>query len=504
MDSQVDYALEMIGVTKRFPGTLAVDRVDLQVAAGEVHALLGENGAGKSTLMKMLAGAFADYAGEIRVGGRTINLHSPAMAKAHGIAMVHQELDLSGPQSIAENILAGSLPTKAGIFIDRRRMVRETKDRLARVGLELDPETPVEQLSQHEAQLVEIAKALGGRPQILVLDEPTSALTRDDVEILFAIIRRLQQDGLAIVYISHHLSEVFLVADRATVMRDGKVVGVREVCGSSPEELVAMMVGRTQTPFGTDEARAPGPVLLRAEGLSRDGFFDSVSFSVAAGEIVGICGLAGSGRSEIARSLCGIDPLHGGKVTVDAKPVRIRSLAEALKLGIAYVSEDRKLQGLALRLNVGENILSAVIPRQGPGPIYSGGASRSEITDAMIRRLNINPPDPWRLTRNLSGGNQQKVLLAKWLAVEPRVVVLDEPTRGVDVGAKATIHEAIRSVAAQGKGVLLISSDLPELSALSDRILVVRKGRIIGELPKAQATEDTLLLAANGVLGAEA
>jgi ribose transport system ATP-binding protein len=496
----VDYALEMVSISKRFPGTLAVDNVDFSVAPGEVHALLGENGAGKSTLMKVLAGAFSDYAGDVRINGRAVGLHSPATAKAHGIAMIQQELNLSGPQSIAENLLAGQLPTRAGVFIDRRAMMRMAKERIARVGLELDPSTPVEQLSQHEAQLVEIAKALGSDPKILVMDEPTSALTRDDVEILFAIIRRLKEEGLAIVYISHHLSEVFQVADKATVMRDGQVVGVREVCGSSPEELVQLMVGR-ELPGGRESRKnATGPERVRVECLTRRGFFVGASFAIRSGEVVGLCGLAGAGRTELGRSLCGIDPVHEGTMFIDGKQVRFRNLTEALREGVAYMTEDRKLQGLALRLDVAENIASALIHKS-IGFLFSRSKNRG-LLRSMIEALQVNPPDPRQVAGNLSGGNQQKVLLAKWLAVDPGFIVLDEPTRGVDIGAKSTILEAILKLADQGRAVLVISSDMPELISLCDRILIMRKGRLIGEVAGRDATEENLLLAASGAMEA--
>ncbi|MFI5384556.1 MAG: sugar ABC transporter ATP-binding protein [Fimbriimonadales bacterium] len=561
----MEYALEMIGIGKRFPGTFAVDGVDLRVRPGEAHALLGENGAGKSTLMKVLAGDFADYSGEIRIGGKPVAIHSPAEAKAHGIAMIHQELSLSLPQSIAENILAGRLPTRAGVFVDQKAMVRQAKECMGRLGLGLDPLTPVERLSQNEAQLIEIAKALGSNPNILVMDEPTSALTRDDVEILFAIIRRLKQQGLAIVYISHHLSEVFQIGDRATVIRDGKLVGVRELDESSPEELVKMMVGRdlatarsiagtslsteaqgphrehgeggeTESGLGDTGSSLPGPPFkgreqvsggekdaglggirsshpspsfkgrenetLAVKGLSRTGFFKDVAFSLKAGEIVGLCGLAGAGRTELARSLCGIDPLDEGTLALAGKPVRIRSQSQALDCGIAYLTEDRKQQGLALRLSLRENALSALIPRMGPGPFYSAN-NRAETLTNLVQGLQITPPNPRQLVRNLSGGNQQKVLLAKWLATEPKVMILDEPTRGVDVGAKALIHDAILKLAAEGASILLISSDLPELIQLSSRVLIMRKGRLIAELDTETATEESLLLAANGVPSSE-
>jgi len=493
----------MIGISKRFPGTVAVDGVDFSVGTGEVHALLGENGAGKSTLVKVLAGGFADYGGEIRIDGKRADIRTPSAAKTHGIAMIHQELSLSPTQSVAENMLAGRLPVRAGVFVDRKAMNRQTAFLLARVGMDLDPATPVGRLSQHEAQLVEIARALGSEPRILIMDEPTSALTRDDVARLFGIIRKLKEEGLAVIYISHHLFEVFEIADRASVLRDGRLAGVREVAASSPEGLVRMMVGRDLTfacrATGPEGGGSPGrSERLAATGLGRLGFFSDVSFRLAPGEIVGLCGLAGSGRTELARSLCGIDPLGQGTVTLEGKPVKIRSLADALSHGLAYLTEDRKQQGLALRLTLRENVLSALIPGMGPGPIYAAN-SRIDVFSGLVEGLRITPPDPRQVTRNLSGGNQQKALLAKWLATKPKVLILDEPTRGVDVGAKALIHESILRLAGEGAAILLISSDLPELIQLSNRFLVMRKGRLIGELQREGTTEEGLLLAANGV-----
>ncbi|MHB9025957.1 MAG: sugar ABC transporter ATP-binding protein [Armatimonadota bacterium] len=497
--SEPRIALQMTGISKRFAGTLAVDGVDFAVHAGEVHALLGENGAGKSTLMKVLAGSFSDYTGEIHFDGQPVTLHSPAQAKARGIAMIHQELSLALPLSIAENVLVGRLPARGGIFLDSRRMIDEARACLQRVGLTLDPLIPIEDISQHEAQLVEIAKALGGNPRILVMDEPTSALSREEVERLFAIIHRLREEGLAIIYISHHLPEIFQVADRVTVLRDGMRVATETIGDVTPERLVELMVGRKAADLCAVREAALGAERLRVEGLSRYGFFHDVSFSIRAGEIVGLCGLSGAGRSELARSLCGIDPLDAGTVYLGREKVSSRSYSRSIRRGIAYLPEDRKQQGLALRLDVRDNVLSAVLPQHCTGPFYFKQRGQGTV-QRLIDELQVSPPDPSMALSNLSGGNQQKVLLAKWLAIEPEVLILDEPTRGVDVGAKFIIHEAVRRLADRGKAVLLISSDLPELVALSDRMLVMRKGHLIGELPRVICSEESVLLAANGQL----
>ncbi len=494
--SESGVALQMVGVSKQYPGTLAVDHVDFTVYAGEVHALIGENGAGKSTLMKIIAGSFGDYTGRLMINSREVPLHSPAIAKANGIQMIHQELSLAPPLSIAENVMAGRLPT-CGPFLNRAAMLAEARRCLARVGLDLDPETPVEEISQHEAQLVEIAKALGNNPCILVMDEPTSALGRDEVARLFEIIRNLRRQGLAIIYISHHLPEVLEIADRVTVMRDGRRVATEEIRNVTSEQLVEMMVGRSVSNLYAARKAQPGQVRLRVEHLSRYGFFHDVSFDVRAGEVLGIGGLSGAGRSELARSICGIDPIDSGAMTLDGRPLRPASYGAAIRRGLAYLTEDRKTQGLALRMSVAENILAPMIQRHSHGGVYRAGCGTT-LLDRLMRLLDVYPPEPRRMVATLSGGNQQKALLAKWLATDPQVLILDEPTRGVDVGAKVILHRAIAEVADQGRCVVLISSDLPELVGLSDRIAIMRRGHFIGEIPRADATEAAVLLAANG------
>ena len=490
------YALEMKHVGKRFPGTIAVDDVSFEVRAGEVHALVGENGAGKSTLMKILAGSFDDYTGEIMINGRLALLHSPTLAKRQGVGMIYQELSLARPISITENLLAGRLPRR-GLLLDKARARAQARELLDSVGLDLDPSLPIEDISQHEAQLVEIAKVLGNKPSILVMDEPTSALSREEVERLFAIIGELKHRGIAIVYISHHLPEIFRIADRVTVMRDGKKIATRPIGEVTREEIVQMMVGRSVKEFYRRGERAIGDVRFRVRGLSRFGFFHQVDFDARRGEILGICGLSGAGRTELARVLTGLDRADEGSLELDGKPVHGSSMADYLEQGISYLTEDRKTEGLAVRLAVDDNVLSAVVDRLSSVGVFSKGRGRPAV-ERLIGELSIYPPDPSRTVGNLSGGNQQKVLLAKWLATEPRVLILDEPTRGVDIGAKMTIHASIEKLAREGCTVLLISSDLPELVGLCDRVMIMRKGHFIREMPWSECSEESLLLAANG------
>ena len=493
----IGQALVMEAVSKRYPGTLAVDRVDLDVNAGEVHALMGENGAGKSTLMKILSGAFNDYSGLIRIGGQTVTLHSPSEAKEHGVGMVHQELSLARPLSIAENVLAGRLPANRWGLIQRKALFDEARRWLEYVGLALDPRQAVGEISPHEAQLVEIAKVLSNKPCILVLDEPTSSLSREETARLFDIIRDLKRRGLAIIYISHHLPEVFEIADRVTVLRDGRNTGTLSIEEATPRKLVQMMAGQTIDEFYAARHPEIGDTVLRAVRLTRYGYFHDVSFALRRGETLGLAGLSGSGRTELARSLCGLDPVHYGTVSLRDGIIEPGDYARSVSKGLVYLTEDRKADGLFLRLPVSQNLVAALTARHA-----TLGVCRPDKDSAVAHRLftalHIVAPSLEADTGTLSGGNLQKVLLAKWLATKPHVLLLDEPTRGVDVTAKRQIHEAIMTLTGQGTAVLLISSDLPELVGMSDRVLVMRQGRLIGEMEREELSEEAVLLAANG------
>jgi ABC-type sugar transport system ATPase subunit len=490
-------ALQIEGVSKRFPGMLAVDNVDMEVRVGEVHALMGENGAGKSTLMKTLTGSFDDYTGNIKIGGQEVRLHSPAAAIAHGIGMVYQELSLARPVSIAENLFAGCLPTNRFGLIDRKAMLKNARRCLAHVSLDIDPLKTVEEISQHEAQLVEIAKVLAKTPCILILDEPTSALSREETRRLFEIIRELKQRGLAIVYISHHLPEVFEIADRVTVLRDGRKVGTHDIHDITPATLVKMMVGQSINEFYEHREARMGSTALTVSRLTRYGFFHDISFQLCEGEILGVVGLCGAGRTELARSLCGLDPVHHGEVRLFDEVLPPDNYPDAVQKGLVYLSEDRKVDGLFLRLSVTQNLLAALLPTHSRAGIYFS-RDDAAITQRYLDELGIVAASTETDVGTLSGGNQQKVLLGKWLATRPRVLILDEPSRGVDVKAKRSIHEVIMALADQGTAILLVSSDLPELVGLSDRALVMRNGHLIGEMDKAELSEESVLLAANG------
>lgn len=489
-------ALEMKGITKEFPGTVAVDDVDFEVHSGEVHALIGENGAGKSTLMKTIAGTYDDYEGRISLNGQEVDLHNPATAKENGIGMVYQELSLAQEVSIAENILAGNLPKKNGFMLDQEKMVEKAETYMNSIHLNVDPMLPVGDISQHEQQLVEIAKVLSNEPDVMVFDEPTSALSREEVSWLFEIIDRLKDQGMAIIYISHHLSEVFTVADRVTVLRNGKKISTEEIQEVTSEELVRKMVGTDIGDMFPDRKASIGDERFQVNDISRYGFFHDIDFSARKGEILGVVGLTGAGRSEMARSICGLDPLDEGEVLLNGEVKNPSSYGEAIEEGIIYLTENRKEEGLGLPLSIHENIRAPLIPDYSKAGFYFEGAAKKK-TEEVVDAINIIPPDPSAEVGSLSGGNQQKVLLGKWLTMDPEVLILDEPTRGVDVGTKKIIHDTIGDLADQGITVILISSDLPELAGLSDRAIVLRRGHLIGEMEKDQITEENVLLAAN-------
>lgn len=488
------------GVHKRYGGVHALRGVRLEVRAGEVHALVGENGAGKSTIINILAGAVRRDAGSLLLGGREVDFTSPAESQAAGIAVIHQELTALPTMSVAENVCAARLPTRGGWLVHWRALHERSAALLADVGLDIDPRTTMRDLSLSQQQLVEIAKALGMGARLLVMDEPSASLTAHETEHLLALMRRLRAQGVAILYVSHRLAEVFAIADRVTVYRDGAWVDTRDTASTTNEEVVARMVGHDATPTASveptnrkilDSRAASTPPALEVRGLERRGGpvpLHGVSFTVHRGEIVGLAGLVGAGRSEVARAVFGADPFDGGELLMDGRLVRFHSPAEAIRAGIAMVPEDRKGLALFLEKPVRWNVSMARLSGLAKRGIVSGRAERALVSD-FVERLRVRTPGIETPVRTLSGGNQQKTVLARWLATHPRLLILDEPTHGVDVGAKEEIAALVRTLAAEGMAVLLISSELPEVLALSDRIVVMREGRVATTLARGEADE---------------
>ncbi len=486
-------------ITKRFGGTVALDAVSLTIREGECHALMGENGAGKSTLGKILAGIHRPDGGTLMIGGSRKIFHSVPEARAAGIGMVYQELASCPDLSIAENLLLGHTPCRWGLFVDRRTMAAESRDLLHGIAPELDVRRMMHSLSVAQRQLVQIAAAIGTRAGILVFDEPTSSLADAESKRLFAIIADLRKRGVTIVYVSHRLPEVFELADSISVLRDGRLVGTLSRSEATDDVLVRMMIGRPL--LSETEIRkegGPSKILLEVRGLSSPGLLTSLSLSAGAGEIVGIAGLVGAGRSEMARAMFGLDAASSGTVTIAGTETSGLSVRGRMKAGLAFIPEDRKLQGLALELSCRRNF-SLTIPEKIRRLCFLDHHRETALLTAFFRMLGIKTSSPDAPASSLSGGNQQKIVLAKWLARDARVFILDEPTRGIDVGAKSSIHTIIRELAANGAAILLISSELPELLGLSHRIIVMRQGEFVGEVDGTLATQESLLRMMSGL-----
>jgi ribose transport system ATP-binding protein len=478
--------LEMRGISKTFPGVKALNDVQLQAWGGEVLALMGENGAGKSTLMKILSGAYqADPGGEILIDGKPVAITDPIGAKRHGISIIYQELALAPNLTVAENIYLGSEPSRAG-RVDRAAMREGCRSILERLGTPFSADTQVGGLSIAEQQLVEIARALHGQSKILVLDEPTTALSSRETDRLFALVRQLRSEGIALIYISHRMAEIYELADRVSVLRDGGYVGTLDRDALNAEALVKMMVGRDLTTFYTkthDPRGSRGPVVMEVRGITDGGRrVHPCSLQLHRGEVLGIAGLVGSGRTELARLIYGADPKSAGEVLLDDIPMTIRAPEDALGSGIAYLTEDRKALGLFLDLSCATNINLGVISRDARlGGILDWSIWRRRASLAF-EALRVRAASPQVLVGSLSGGNQQKVLLSRWLEISPKVLILDEPTRGVDIGAKSEIYRIIDDLAKQEIGIIVISSELAEIIGICDRVLVMREGRIAGEV----------------------
>jgi ribose transport system ATP-binding protein len=481
--------LQMRHIGKSFPGVRALDDVSLTVTAGEVHALMGENGAGKSTLMKILAGAHQPDSGEILLDGTPVTINSPQQALDLGISIIYQELNLVPHLSIAGNIFLGREPRLFPGWIDQGRMHREAQALMDGLGMRLDVRSLVGPLPVAQRQMVEIAKATSRGARLIAMDEPSATLTDHELENLWQLIRRLTIQGVGIVYISHRMDEVFGIAQRVTVLRDGRSVGTGTVGELSREEILRLMVGRELDESFPKTVTAPGRPVLEVRGLSRGGVLHDIDLTVHAGEVVALAGLVGSGRTEIARCIFGADHWSAGEMRMDGKPFHPRSPGDAIVAGIGFVTEDRKEQGVILPMAIRENVSMASLGKVSHFGFVQAAQERVEAHES-VTRLRIRTPSIEQRVGNLSGGNQQKVVLAKWLQIAPKVLILDEPTRGIDVGAKREIYQIMNELTAQGVGILMISSELPEVLGMADRILVVRDGRIVGEFSRAEATSE--------------
>lgn len=491
--------LTMSGIDKHFPGVQALSSAALEVLPGEVHVLLGENGAGKSTLMKILCGQYEADAGEVVFCGSTLRPAGPLDAERHGLVMIHQELNLVPGLTVAENIFLGHEPTAHGLIADGR-MSAGARDLLHRLKCDIDPGLPVSELSVAEQQLVEIARALQRRARLLVMDEPSAALSDAEIDALFAVIRDLVSDGVPVIYISHRMPEIFAIGDRITVMRDGRTVGTMRVAETEVSELIRLMVGRTVAERVPKRKVAPGGVVLEVDGLVGPRCAEPISLSLREGEILGVAGLMGSGRTELARAIFGADPTDGGTVTVAGRTLSRHGPAESIDAGLGFLTEDRKRQGLVLQCSVTENISLPSLDEVSRAGVIDLRAE-DELARSEVDRLHIRVASLDQELVDLSGGNQQKVVLARWLAARCRVLLFDEPTRGIDVGAKAEIYELIGELVEHGVAILLISSEMPELIGLSDRVAVMHEGTLRGILPRAEATQERIMELALQVTG---
>ena len=503
--NQQETILRMEGIAKSFPGVQALDNVDFEAQAGEVVALVGENGAGKSTLMKILCGAYHKDAGRIFLHGQETEIENPYHAQQLGIAIIYQEFNLTPNQSAAANIFIAREPRQRGLgrffnFVDRRRMEREAQEHLDRARARVPATALIRDLSVAQQQMVEVAKALAVDARILIMDEPTSALGEDEVETLFEIIGTLKEQGIAIIFITHRLEEVFHIADRVVVLRDGRRVGSMPISEATTDKVIHLMVGRELTDMFHKEKAEIGEPLLDVRGLTRHGAVEDVSFTLRRGEILGFAGLVGAGRTETARLLFGVDRKDAGEIRMEGEQVRIHSPLDAVEAGLGFVPDDRGLQGLVLKLPVLENI---VLPSLNTFS-HLGWMDRRGLRDTAqtyVDKLNIRTPHLQQKAMFLSGGNQQKVVLAKWLALQPKVLIMDEPTRGIDVGAKAEVHALMSELALEGIGIIMISSEMPEILGMSDRILVMSEGRVATVLDRAEVTQEKIMAYASGEVG---
>ena len=490
------YALQMSGITKRFPGVLALDNVSLRVKEGEVHALLGENGAGKSTLMKILSGAYVKDEGEIKVFSETTEIGSPQASEKLGIGIIYQELNLVPTLTVAENIFLGRYPMK-GIQVDWKKLFDDADALLEELDVDVDSHALVRELGIAGQQMVEVAKALSMNARIIIMDEPTSPLTDKECSNLFRIVRKLKGNGVSVIYISHRMEEIFEICDRATVMRDGATITELNVADTDMDEIIRYMVGRELKDQYPRVEKEIGTEMFRVEDLCAGKRVNHISFSVNKGEVLCMGGLVGAGRTETARAIFGVDKKTSGKVYIEGKECNINSPRDAIAAGIGYVTEDRKGEGLVLKLSVGENVTLAALGKFMHGVKLNLSEEEKAIAE-YVDALNIKTPSTAQKVENLSGGNQQKVVLAKWLLADCKVLILDEPTRGIDVGAKVEVYNLINSLAKQGKAILVITSEIPELLGICDRVIVMSRGKVSGFLSREEATQEEIMRLAIG------
>jgi ribose transport system ATP-binding protein len=490
--------LQMQGISKSFPGVQALSSVDFTVAKGEIHALVGENGAGKSTLMKILTGALPKDEGNIRLRGRAVEINNPGDAQKLGISMIHQELSLIPYLTVGQNIFLGREPrTRLNAVIDWKQLYAQAQVLLDQLNLKVDARASVQDLSIAERQMVEVAKALSFKADLIAMDEPTSSLTDRETEILFEVMRSFKERELSIIFISHRLEEVFEISDRITVLRDGEAIGTQPTAELDDDQVVRMMVGRQLGDLYPKDDLERGAVVLEAHGLEEGRELKNVDVSLRAGEIVGIAGLAGAGRTALAETLFGVRPAIKGQVKISGRGVKLQHPGQAIKYRMGFVPEDRKQQGLFLNMAVRENL---TISAMGEVSRFSFINFRraDKMAKEFVEKLKIRTPSIRQLVRNLSGGNQQKVIIARWLTLKPRILILDEPTRGIDVATKAEIHALMNDLAKEGVAVMMVSSDLPEVLGVSDRILVMRNGKVVAEFSRKEANQDKVMLAATG------
>jgi ribose transport system ATP-binding protein len=491
--------LEMKDIGKTFPGVKALEGVNLTIREGQVHALLGENGAGKSTLIKILSGAYTKDEGEIFFEGKPVDIRGPHDAQALGISTIYQEFNLARALTVAENIFLGHLPRK-GMAVDWATVKARSKEILDSLGVAFSVDTPTSTLSVAEQQLVEIAKSLNRKTRILIMDEPSAVLGEKDLEKLFQVVRSLQAKGIGIVYISHRLKEIFELADEVTILKDGRYVTTRNVSEVTMDDLVKLMIGRDLKDVYPKRSLTPSDVLLEVNNVSQTKLLRDISFQLHAGEIVGFAGIVGSGRTELARAIFGADP-YAGEMRISGQAYKPHSPAEAISHGVALVTEDRKAQGLFLKLSVAANTTISGLKQLCRAGVIQR-AKELSLVKRMIKDLSIKTPNHNFLVVNMSGGNQQKVVLARWLSIGTRIFILDEPTRGIDVGSKSEIYQIMDGLTKQGVGIIMISSELPEVLGMSDRIMVMRQGRIVKELARAEASEEAIMKYAVGSEGA--